>query len=134
MQDYETLLKRAQQKIARTGVRERFEIPEPSVSVQGNTTMITNFSELAKTLRREPKHLMKFFTRELAVPGELQGSRASFLGKFTADQIKTKLERYANEFVFCACGKPDTELVREDNLTRLKCQACGIKRVVKELG
>ena len=133
MQDYESLLKRAEQKISKTKTTERFQMPDAIVTTQGNTTTITNFSDLARTLRREPKHMMKFFTRELAVPGEVQGSRASFQGKFSAEQIKGKLQKYADEFVFCACGKPDTELVREEHLLRLKCQACGVKRVVRDL-
>ncbi|MBI4017407.1 MAG: translation initiation factor IF-2 subunit beta [Candidatus Aenigmarchaeota archaeon] len=134
MQDYETLLKRAEQKINRADVRERFEMPIAIVSVQGNSTTIANFAELARTLRREPRHVLKFLTRELAVPGELQGNRATFQGKFTPEQLRMKLERYANEYVFCSCGKPDTDLVREDHLLRLKCQVCGTKRVVKEIG
>lgn len=134
MSDYETLLKRAQQKISLTSRSERFQMPEAVTSVQGNVTVIVNFSELVRTLRREPKHLMKFLLRELAVPGEVQGARASFQGRFTAEQIAGKLEKYANEYVFCACGKPDTELIKEGNVTRLKCQACGTKRVVRDLG
>ncbi|QQG39474.1 MAG: translation initiation factor IF-2 subunit beta [Candidatus Aenigmatarchaeota archaeon] len=134
MQDYETLLKRAEQKIARASAHERFEMPDAVVSNQGNMTVVVNFAELARTLRREAKHLMKYLTREMAVPGDMQGARASFQGKFSKDQLQAKLQKYANEFVFCACGKPDTEFVREDRLLKLKCQACGVKRVIRDIG
>ncbi|MFW6225798.1 MAG: translation initiation factor IF-2 subunit beta, partial [bacterium] len=40
--------------------------------------------------------------------------------------------KYAEEFVLCPeCGKPDTELIKEEGITKLHCLACGAKHPVQ---
>lgn len=133
--DYEELLKRAEDKISKEMTTEsRFKIPETSVLIQGNNTIITNFSEIVSGLGRDPKHLLKFLSKQLAAQGSLEGNRVSFLGKFTKDQIGNKIKLYAKTYVFCpVCGKPDTKLVEEGDLLKMKCEACGSKRFVKRV-
>ena len=114
-------------------IKERFEIPKVVGHIQGNRTILTNFIQIASTLRRDAEHLLKFVLKELATPGEIKKSGALILGtKVPASRINEKIRQYANEFVLCfECGKPDTQIVKEGDLTYMKCTACGAKNIVK---
>lgn len=130
---YEELLSRARDKMPEIVMeRERFEIPKVKGRVEGQRTVISNFQQIAETLRRDPEHLLKFVLRELAAPGELRRGLLFVRGKISASRINDKIRQYANEFVLCpSCGKPDTELVKEGEFMFLKCAACGNKQPVK---
>ena len=114
-------------------LKERFEIPKALGHIQGNRTIITNFLQIASTLRRDVSHLLKYVLKELATPGEIKKSGSLILGtKVPASRINEKIRQYANEFVLCLeCGKPDTKLEKEGELTYMKCAACGVKNIVK---
>jgi len=114
-------------------LKERFEIPKVVGHIQGNRTILTNFIQIASTLRRDVEHLLKYVLKELATPGEIKKSGALILGtKVPASRINDKIRQYANEFVLCfECGKPDTKIEKEDSLTYMKCTACGAKNIVK---
>ncbi len=133
--EYEELLKRAMEQRPKEIVeKSRFEIPKAISNIQGNRTIITNFSRIAQTLNRDKKHLMKFFDRELATNGVLSEQSAEFIGRFSNSQINSKIEKYVEEFVLCKeCGKPDTKLLKEDRHTILKCTACGARRPVRSI-
>jgi translation initiation factor 2 subunit 2 len=131
--DYETLLNKAYEKLPKpVKTSDRFEIPIVETIVQGNQTIIKNFSQIYETLRRDPKHLLKFLTKELATPANFDGSRAILQSKIPQSLIQKKLEAYIKEYVFCKeCGRPDTRLIKEDRIFFLKCEACGAKASVK---
>ncbi|MBI2650432.1 translation initiation factor IF-2 subunit beta [Candidatus Woesearchaeota archaeon] len=114
-------------------LKERFEIPKVLGHIQGNRTIITNFLQIASTLRRDVSHMLKYVLKELATPGEIKKSGALIFGtKVPASRINEKIRQYANEFVLCLeCGKPDTKLEKEGDLTYMKCAACGVKNIVK---
>ena len=114
-------------------LKERFEIPKVLGHMQGNRTIITNFLQIASTLRREADHLLKYVLKELATPGEIKKSGSLILGtKVPASRINEKIRQYANEFVLCfECCKPDTKLEKDGDLTYMKCTACGAKNFVK---
>ena len=133
--NYDDLLERAEDKISKeTNNDTRFKIPEPKIFVQGKNTMIKNFSDIADFLDRDEKHLLKFLSKQLAASGETSGKMASFLGKFRKEQIDKKIKLYLKEYVFCpVCGKPDTKLVKESGVIKMKCEACGSKRFVKKV-
>ena len=132
---YEELLESAYEKLPKIGEEsDRFQIPKIESILQGNQTIITNFSQIAEALRRKPKHLLKYLTREFATPGGFDGTRATFQSKIPFRLMEKKLESYVKEYVLCKeCKKPDTKLVREDRITFLKCDACGAKSSVKAI-
>jgi translation initiation factor 2 subunit 2 len=132
--NYEDMLKDVRANLPESVfIKERFEIPKVLGHIQGNKTIISNFLQIASTLRREVDHMLKYVLKELATPGEIKKSGALMMGtKVPASRINEKIRQYAHEFVLCAeCGKPDTQLVKEDNLLYLKCTACGSRNVVK---
>jgi len=133
--NYEELLEKAYQKLPKVEKgSERLKVPDVEIMVQGNQTIVKNFSQICEVLRRKPKHLLKFLTRELATPGGFDGVRASFQSKIPQNLIQRKLDSYVKEYVMCKeCNRPDTRLIREDRLTFLKCDACGAKSSVKSI-
>jgi translation initiation factor 2 subunit 2 len=132
--DYESMLKLGLSKVKKPEGGERFEMPVAEVMIQGNFTIIKNFSQLSSILRRDVNHMLKFFTKELAAPGTIEGTRAIFQTRVSQRTVQQKLESYVKEFVLCReCGKPDTKLIKEDRILLLKCEACGAKASVKQL-
>jgi len=133
--DYDKMLERGLKKVPKeTGSGERFEMPRAQVLISGSRTSILNFGEIASTLRRDPKHIMKFLLKELATKGEIEGTKANFQGVFSDYVIKTKLESYVKVYVLCPeCGKPDTKIIREDRQFFVKCEACGARHPVSRL-
>jgi len=134
MEDYKSMLEDVRKNLPESVfIKERFEIPKVLGHMQGNRTIISNFLQIASTLRRDVDHLLKYVLKELATPGEIKKSGALILGtKVPASRINDKIRHYANEFVLCIeCGKPDTQIVREGDLNYMKCTACGAKNFVK---
>lgn len=131
--EYKKLLEKAISEMpASVHESERFEIPKVMGKLEGNKTIISNFHQIAVTLRRDVAHLLKYILKELATPGEFVKNRLIIGSKVPASRINEKIKSYALEFVICPdCGKPDTKLEKEGDLTYLKCQACGAKRFVK---
>ena len=129
--DYKELLKRAKQNLPAVQ-QSRFDIPVAIVSIVKKTTIIKNFADVAKTLRREPNHIAKFLFKELALPGSISGSELALQGKVFPSVINKRLHDYIKEYVLCKeCGKPDTNMSREEGITTIKCEACGARRTFK---
>ncbi|MEM1566431.1 MAG: translation initiation factor IF-2 subunit beta [Candidatus Bathyarchaeia archaeon] len=135
MYDYEALLKRARSQLPElASKRERLELPKLQYAVVGTRTIIHNFNEIAEILNRDPQHLLKFLTGELATAALIQESRIIFQGKFPRETLERLLQRYMDTFVTCpVCKRPDTKIVKEKRLSFLVCMACGAKSSVKQL-
>jgi translation initiation factor 2 subunit 2 len=132
MENYENLLNDAYSKIKKTEGKERFEIPKIEGHFEGRKTILTNFFQIASHIRRNPEHFQKFILRELAASGQKEGDRLVLNMKVPSAKINQKVEQYVKEFVLCKeCGKPDTELVKEDRMSFVKCLACGAKHSVR---
>jgi translation initiation factor 2 subunit 2 len=133
--DYESLLNKAYEKLPKIEKRiDRFKIPLADTMLQGNQTIIKNFSQIAETLRRDPHHILKFLTKELATPAGLDGVRAILQAKISQKMVQQKIEIYINDYVLCKeCKGPDTKLVREDRITFLICEGCGAKSSIKAI-
>jgi translation initiation factor 2 subunit 2 len=133
--DYSELLKRAQAQVPDgTLKKERLEMPRLLVSMVGMRTTIANFKEVAELLDRDPQHILKFLTREMATAATYHDGRAIFQGKFPRDTFERLLQRYMDAFVICpVCKRPDTKIIKEKRLSFIVCNACGAKSSVKQL-
>jgi translation initiation factor 2 subunit 2 len=129
MQNYTELLKRAMERVSKkVSTRERFQIPNVVIEIQGPKTLVRNFNEIAQKLRRDKKHIAKYLAREIGVPGNVQGNMLVLQGRISREILQKKIESYVKEFVYCkVCGEPDTKLVKEGRLSFLKCEACGAR-------
>jgi len=132
MESYEQLLDEAYRKVKaveRSG--ERFEIPKVKGYFEGKKTIIINFSQIVSVIRRNSEHFQKFLLKELATAGQRENDKLILNNKITSEKINRKIEQYVKEFVICKeCGKPDTEIIKEDRLSFLKCFACGAKHPI----
>ncbi len=130
--EYKDLLKRARESLPQTKKSdERFEIPRVISTQAGRQTIIKNFNDIAKKMRREPKHLMKFLFKSLAVPGSMKDNELWLQGKVSEFMLNQRIEDYAKAYVLCqSCGKPDTSLQKSERFLLLKCEACGARRSI----
>ncbi len=134
MEEYKKLLESVRKELPEHVFQKaRFELPKAKGHIQGNRTVISNFLQIADTLRREPENMLKFVLRELASPGEIKKSGSVIIGsKVPASRINEKIKQYASSYVFCyECGKPDTKIEKEGDFSFLKCTACGARHVIK---
>jgi len=133
--NYNELLKRARDQVPDVTLKkERLEMPRLFVSMVGMRTTISNFKEVSDTLDRDPQHILKFLTREMATAATYHDGRAIFQGKFPRDTFERLLARYMEAFVICpVCKRPDTRIVKEKRLSFIICNACGAKSSVKQL-
>ena len=130
---YEELLDEAYKQVKKSNLSsERFEISKVEGHIEGKKTIWTNFSQIASYIRRSPEHFQKFMLKELASAGQREGDRLVLNNKIPSVKINQKIEQYVREFVLCKeCGKPDTELIREDRMNFVHCLACGAKHSVR---
>jgi len=133
MTEYEKLLDEAYGKVKQVKISsDRFEIPKVEGHIEGKKTILTNFFQIASHIRREPENFQKFLLRELAASGQREGDRLILNIKVPSAKINQKIEEYVKEFVLCQeCGKPDTQIIKEDRFSFKHCLACGAKHSVR---
>lgn len=130
--EYNELLNKLHKEVKHVDNSERFIIPKVKGHVEGNKTIIVNFTQICSILRREAKHLAKFLFKELATPGIIEGNKLILNRKLGSQYINGKIEEYIKEFVICPeCKKPDTEIIKEERLQFLHCLACGAKHSIR---
>lgn len=132
MTDYDDLLGKAQDEVPdEMGTGERFELPELETRKEGSKTVIEDFSKVADKLGRKEKHLSKYLQNEVGTAGHIDNGELVLNGEFRRGKIQSKLESYADKFVYCPeCERPDTEIVKEKGVELLKCQACGARNPI----
>lgn len=133
--NYDELLKRARSQMPSISTkRERLELPRLYINTVGMRTIISNFKEISDILDRDPQHVIKFLTREMATAATFHDSRAIFQGRFKRDSFQRLLQRYLQSHVICpVCKRPDTKIVKDKRLNFLECNACGARSSVKQL-
>jgi len=131
--DYQELLKKAYDQLPQEIFeRKRFEIPRVRSGTIGMRTYIVNYKEIADAVNRDPLHLLRYLSREMATAGTIDGARAIFQGKFKADSLNSLIQHYVQDFVICpVCKRPDTRIRKEKRLSFLLCEACGAKSSVR---
>jgi len=109
------------------GEKKKFVMRPPQVvRVGSKKTAFANFSEIAKMLHRQPKHLLAFLFAELGTSGAVDGNNQLIMkGRFQQKHIENVLRRYIKEYVTChTCRSPDTILNKETRLFFLQCMTC----------
>ena len=131
--DYKKLLKKVRSELPDVVLtKERFEIPKVRGHIQGNKTIISNFFQIANLIGRDVNHMLKYLFKELAAYGETRNNLLILGRKISASNINEKIKKYVNEFVLCnECGKPDTKLEKQGNVSIMRCLACGARKPVK---
>ena len=132
-EEYEKNLERALSLVPKDkSSGDRFELTRLQVNLTGNRTVITNFKELCDHLNRDPQHVLKFLSAELATAATIEAGRIIFQGKFSEDALTRLLSRYVQDCVICpACTRPDTKIIKEGRISFLVCEACGAKSSIR---
>lgn len=132
---YEELLRRLRENLGATGVKpsmSRLDLPDPKVIFIGNKTILRNFQDYPKLLRRDANRLLMYLAKELATAASLEGERAIFIGRKDRQSFSVLFTRYINEFVICpVCKSPDTKIEKSKRLHFIVCEACGAKSPVR---
>ncbi|MEM2904301.1 MAG: translation initiation factor IF-2 subunit beta [Candidatus Bathyarchaeia archaeon] len=116
------------------GTGERFETPKAIISSVGNRTFIQNFKEICDRLNRDPNHVLRFLSRELATAGSWKENYAVFQGRFLSEGIQRLISRYVSDFVTCpVCKRPDTRIEKQGRFSFLACEACGARSAVRSV-
>lgn len=133
MDDYEKLLDKARAALPeKTQSGERFETPGIESFLQGSKTIVRNFDAITQKVRRPPEMLVKYFSKELAIPAQLEGGKLVLNGKFYERNLKDKLQAFVDAAVICKeCKRPDTKIVEKDGIKTLICEACGARAPVR---
>jgi len=131
---YDELLKRVFEIILdknpdmAAGRKPKFVMRPPQVLRVGTKkTSFANFTDICKTLHRQPKHLLDFLLAELGTSGSMDGNQQLIIkGRFQPKQIENVLRRYIKEYVTChTCRSPETVLQKDTRLFFLQCDSCG---------
>merc|ERR1711899_396649 len=85
------------------GEKKKFVMRPPQVVRVGTKkTAFVNFTEIAKMLHRQPKHLLAFLSAELGTVGAVDGNNQLIMkGRFQQKHIENVLRRYIKEYVTC---------------------------------
>lgn len=131
--EYEEMLKRAYSQLPpEVFEHKRFEFPKAKSTIAGSKTFLYNFNEICDILNRDPRHLLKYLSKEMATAGSTDGVRVVFQGKFNRDSLEHLINSYTEQFVICpVCKRPDTKIKKEKRLYFLVCAACGAKSSIK---
>lgn len=132
---YKSLLQRVRNSLGESHEKSkvtRLELPMPEVQWIGNKTILRNFMEYPRTLRRDPDKVLVFLAKEMATAASLDGDRAIFIGRRDKQSFIVLLNRYMRELVLCpVCESPDSHLEKTNRLQFLVCEACGARSAVR---
>ena len=115
---YEKLLKRIEKNISKVSdSTNRFELPTVDVTWEGKKTILRNFIEFPKALRRDATIIMQYLSKEFAVPAERVGDKVIFVGKRDPEDFKRLFEIYLKDYIECpTCTSPDTKVEKEHRI------------------
>ncbi|WP_348607762.1 translation initiation factor IF-2 subunit beta [Halobaculum rarum] len=133
--NYADALDRAYDELPETPAEagDRLDVPDPEGQTDGAFTRLTNLSDIADALSRDPEHLHSAIQRQLGTNGQFEEGVARYNGSFSIKDFTDAIDEYVAEFVTCSeCGLPDTVLKTEDGVRMLRCQACGAFRPVQK--
>ena len=131
--DYESLLKRIEKNISKDAKdTQRFELPTVEITWEGKKTILRNFGDFPKALRRNTNIILQYLSKEFAVPAERVGEKAIFVGKRDPDDFTRLFKIYLKDYVECpTCTSPDTKVEKENRISFLIFEACGAKSTIK---
>ena len=98
--DYESLLKRIEKNISKDAKdTQRFELPTVEITWEGKKTILRNFGDFPKALRRDTNIILQYLSKEFAVPAERVGEKAIFVGKRDPDDFTRLFKIYLKAYV-----------------------------------
>ncbi len=133
LKNYDLLLDRLYSQLPQKRSLRAYDIPTLEIEHIGDHTVITNFKYICDRLRREPRIIMRFFLKELAMPGTVnERGNLVIYRRVASHTLNALYQKFLATYVRCpTCGSYDTELVRKGKVWYIKCLACGAETFVK---
>uniref|UniRef100_A0A7E4ZSD9 Eukaryotic translation initiation factor 2 subunit 2 n=1 Tax=Panagrellus redivivus TaxID=6233 RepID=A0A7E4ZSD9_PANRE len=110
------------------GEKKKFIMKPPIVARAGSKkTAFSNYAEICKLLKRNPKHVLQFLLAELGTTGSVDGNQCLIVkGRFQQKHFENVLRKYIKDYVTChTCKSSDTTLTKDTRLFFLQCNTCG---------
>jgi len=136
LKNYEALLTRLYSKLPPKRSMRAYDLPVLQIEYVGTHTIVRNFAEACDRLRREPRIVMRFMLRELAMPGAVDDKgQLVIYRKVAPHTIQQLFTRFIETYVKCpTCGSYDTVLERrKGKVWIIKCLACGAETFVRPI-
>lgn len=133
MKTYEEMLDEALQKLPPIIVSsDRYTLPDIETRYEKNKTYILNIREILYKIKRSAEDFKGDFLRILGIPGRFEKDVLVLNGLINRETLKRKLEEYVRLFIDCeVCKKPETVIIKENNIRYLRCEACGNKKILR---
>jgi len=118
----------------------RYKMEPVAVKIEGRgngiKTVLINIEEIARSLRREPKHLTKYLSYEMGTLSSIDEDNSKYIinGAHEKERVQEYLYNFIDELVLCKeCRNPETDLfcVPGKKTVHQKCKACGEEAAVK---
>lgn len=106
----------------------RYKMPKMILTVQGNFTVITNITDVAAALNRDPVEILKMFgyKRSTSV-----NEKKWMINGTKYPMLQDDLTEYINTYIRCqTCDNPETTYLKEKNKLYMKCAACSAKNKI----
>ena len=100
--EYDALLDRARDRIPTDiSERNRWTMPNPEILVEGNQTIIRNFSAIVDAMDRDANHVYQYLINELGTSGTREQVRVMLKGRVPPKRIKEKIVGYVKTYILC---------------------------------
>ena len=113
----------------------RYKMNMVNISNKGNGngqfTIITNLTDICKTINTPPEILYKYIANDLG--SSFNEKKNSLTGTHTQETIQQSIFKYINDFVICnKCSIPEINYsLKNKNIVESKCSACGSYNTIK---
>ena len=127
------MLKKAKKELPKNiESKKRFKLPYVDIKKEGKKTIIKNFRKIAKHIHRDMDHMAKYLYSSTGASGYVSNGKLFLNRDVKRNRLIQVVKNYVDDYVICEeCGKADTEIKKEDKITRIKCTACGAVKTLK---
>lgn len=113
----------------------RYKMPKLTAKVEGSgngiKTVVSNMSQVAKSIGRPPSYPIKYFGCELGAQVTTNNDLFIVNGCHDPEKLQNLLYGFIKKFVLCTkCNNPETNLTIVNNKIQQKCIACGHDTVI----
>ena len=114
---------------------QKINLPSLKVTNKNRLSIISNFGEYPKILKRTKEEIGDYFKTETAAINSINAMEQLLIhGKFNETKCEYIMKNYIKQFVMCRqCKGLDTKLIKESGLTFLECGHCGAKTSMGKL-
>jgi len=110
--------------------KTRFVIRPPKSERKNKKTYVTNFTECCKSANRDAEFVKTFYENTLGVSSSISGDGTLIINKmYNEKEVIDVFATFLKEYVICSqCGSGNTEMIRDNRLPFLMCNACKSKK------